>query len=103
MRLEPTYPAPPVTITRLNRLAIRSVPCSWSFGGLLEAPSHVEIENGVAEREVRDLDEAVLVRTDVEVHVPGAAQVVARLEAGECDDAAAARARHLHGREDVGR
>src|SRR5580658_450321 len=85
-------PAPPVTSARMAR--------RWSSGRGRQPAQ--EIEHGVADREMPDLDEAVAVRCHVEVPLALAAQRVVGRETAECRDRAAGGDRGVDRVEDVG-
>src|SRR6185312_1392983 len=85
-------PAPPVTRARMARRR--------SSAGRRQSTQ--EIEHGVADREMPDLDETVTVRRDVEVPLALAAQRVVGREAAQRRDRAAGRGRGVDGVEDVG-
>src|SRR5262249_24190174 len=68
---------------------------------MLCAPAHVKIEYGMAEREMRDLDEPILKRADVEVDVAQLTELVVFLEAGKAHDVAAPPARGRNSVDDI--
>src|ERR1700676_3620408 len=81
------------------------------LGGLCQAgapacsPTHVDVEHGMAQRQMRDLDEAVflVLSADIKVHVASAPQRVAFAKPRIGHDFAAARPRLLHRAENVRR
>src|SRR6185503_15438367 len=87
-------PAPPVTSARIVG--------SMAGSSAGRRQSAQEVEYGVADREMPDLDKTVAVGRDVEVPSALAAQRVFGREAAQRRDRAAGRGRGVDGIEDVG-
>src|SRR6516225_10475968 len=66
-------------------------------------PAHIEIENGMAQRQVGDLDESIFTRAHVEIQIAGAAQLVVSSKSGKRDHPDFCSPCPLDRREDIGR